>query len=63
MNTISGKDAVEIAGSSLLPFFLNFDYLKDIILYLMLKETVNQIEKNCDQMFLEYDFFGKRNFL
>ena len=29
--------------------------MKDIILYLMLKETVNQIEEKCDQIFVEYD--------
>ena len=37
--------SLRIIKGSIAPFFLNFDYLKDIILYLMLKETVNQIEE------------------
>ena len=33
--------------ASLSPFLLNLDYLKDIILFLILSETVKRIEENC----------------
>ena len=39
--------AIEI---SLPAFFLHLDYLKDIVLYLILRETVRRIEKNCGQV-------------
>ena len=36
--------------AGILPFLLNFDYLKDFILYLILREAVKRIEENCAQI-------------
>ena len=36
--------------TSIPPLLLNFDYLKDIVTYLILRETVQQIEENCGEL-------------
>ena len=36
--------------TSIQPLLLNFDYLKDIVTYLILRETVQQIEENCGEL-------------
>ena len=46
---------LRLIQTSIAPFLFNLDYLKDIILYLLLKDTVNQIEENCNQINIEYD--------
>ena len=45
--------SLRIIKTSISPFFMNFDILKDIILYLMLNETVKRIEENCNQISLD----------
>ena len=36
--------------TSISPFLLNLDYVKDLVLYLILRETVLRIEKTCEQL-------------
>ena len=36
--------------TSISPFLLNLDFVKDFILYLILRETVRRIEENCDDI-------------
>ena len=43
-------NSLRVAKTSISPFLLNFDYLRDIITYLILKETLERIEQNCDVM-------------
>ena len=44
---------LRILQASLSPFFLNFDSVKDLTLYLILRDTVKRIEENCDQVGLD----------
>ena len=43
--------SMRVIQNSLSSFFLNLDFMKDIITYLILSETVKQIEQNCDDTF------------
>ena len=46
-------NSVRAIQTSRHPFLLNLDYVKDIILYLILRETLKRMEENCVELGLE----------